>query len=61
MSENSLPRAADHDKLTAQFIEDLRVMGRHNTADAYQLWFDWNVLYIDTSGRIVEVGAPPAT
>ena len=61
MSENSLPRAANHDELVAQFIADLRVMGRAHTADAYQQWFDWGVLYIDTSGRMVEAGTPPAT
>lgn len=57
----SLPRADDHDAQVKNYIETLRITGRDSVADAYQQWFDWGVLYIDSSGRIVEAGAPPTT
>jgi hypothetical protein len=54
MSDRFLPRAANHDRLVSNYIDDLRALGRETFADYSASLFDSGVLFFDTSGRIVE-------
>lgn len=56
MSRPSLPRAADSDERAAGYLADLRLLGYDNFAEHQAYWFECEVLYFDTSGRIVEAG-----